>query len=132
MNSFAKTCIAEVTLLAALAVPSLMAGCDRPSDPPIDPRARAPDAARVGPTLSPRAPGSDDAALVIRVRDALRADDDVKSLAIVVAAQNGRVTLHGELAHQAQVARAVEVARQVDGVEAVINILSTPASRRSI
>lgn len=41
MNSFLKTCITEILLLAALAAPIVIAGCDNPADPPVEPRSAA-------------------------------------------------------------------------------------------
>lgn len=39
MSSFLKTCISEILLLVAIAVPVLAGGCERQSDPPVEPRA---------------------------------------------------------------------------------------------
>lgn len=41
MSSFLKTCITEILLLAALAAPIVIAGCDSPADPPVEPRSAA-------------------------------------------------------------------------------------------
>lgn len=38
MSSFPKTCITDILLLAALAAPIVIAGCDSPADPPVEPR----------------------------------------------------------------------------------------------
>lgn len=39
MSPFVKTCITEIALIAALAAPVVIAGCEPPTDPPVAPRA---------------------------------------------------------------------------------------------
>lgn len=121
MSSYWKTCISEILLLIAFAVPVFGAGCERQPDPPVEPRS----AASARPQLI-EAGGlrSADAAITARVKTALMADDQVKGLAIDVDTRDGAVTLKGALDNQAQVVRAVGVARGVEGVRDVINRLS--------
>lgn len=143
MSSFVKTCISETLLLAALAVPVFGVGCERQSDPPIEPRsaqavapaeapapqavvaaAGAPDAEPTRVAEAKGRAGAEDAAITARVKTALMADDEIKGLAIEVATRDGAVTLTGKLDHQAQVAHAVDLARSVEGVRDVVNRLT--------
>jgi hyperosmotically inducible periplasmic protein len=137
MSSFVKTCVSQVLLLVALAVPVFGAGCERQSDPPIEPRSATPAAAPQARIAAGGAPDAapeqvaeargraspEDAALTARVKTALMADEQVKGLAIDVDTRDATVTLTGTLDHQTQVARAVEVARSVEGVREVVNRL---------
>lgn len=140
MSPYLKTCISETLLLAALAVPVFGAGCERQSDPPVEPRSAlnpigAANAADAAPAVevaqaTPPARGTDgpvrgsDAAITARVKTALMADEQVKGLRIDVDTRNSEVTLKGALDTDEQVARAVAVARTVEGVRDVINRLS--------
>jgi hyperosmotically inducible periplasmic protein len=124
--SFIKTCLSEILVLVAIAVPVLGAGCERPAEPPIERRSALP---QVGQSAAPAPadPGGsrvEDAAITARVKSALLADDQVKGLAIDVDTRNAEVTLKGSLEQDDQVRRAMEVARGVDGVRDVINRLS--------
>lgn len=125
MNSYLKTCIAEVLLLAALAAPIVIAGCERQSNPPVEPRSAEPSV-RQDPGAAPVQTAGlamDDGAITARVKTALMADEQVKGLAIDVDTKDGQVTLKGELESDDQVTQAVAVARSVDGVKDVINRL---------
>jgi hypothetical protein len=66
----------------------------------------------------------DNAALTTRVKSALLADDQVKGTQINVDSANGVVTLTGTVDNPAHIDRAVELARQVDGVQRVENNLA--------
>jgi hyperosmotically inducible protein len=142
MSSFIKTCVSETLLLAALAGPIVLAGgCEQQADPPVEPRALGTGAAGAGatgptgaPQAAPQAPPTEtadsggikhtDGAITARVKTALMGDDQVKGLGIDVDTQDAQVTLKGALETEQQVARAVEVARGVDGVRTVINRLT--------
>jgi hyperosmotically inducible protein len=135
MSSFIKTCISETLLLAALAGPIVLAGgCEQQSDPPIEPRALgsgSTGAGATGPTGAPPIETADaggvtqaDGAITARVKTALMGDEQVKGLRIDVDTQDAQVTLKGALDTEQQVARAMEVARGVDGVRTVINRLT--------
>lgn len=143
MSSFVKTCVSETLLLAALAVPVFGAGCDRQSDPPVEPRSAqatapaaapapqavvaatgAPDAAPTQVAETKGRAGPEDAATTARVKTALMADDEIKGLAIDVDTREGAVTLTGKVDRQQQVARAMDVARSVEGVREVVNRLT--------
>lgn len=135
MSSFIKTCVSETLLLTALAVPvALAGGCERPSDPPVEPRALGGGsaggmsggaaAAPVEVTDARATMKNTDPAITARVKTALMADEQVKGLRIDVDTRDAQVTLKGALDSDEQVARAVEVARGVAGVREVINRLT--------
>lgn len=65
----------------------------------------------------------DDAAITAKVKSALVADDMVKGLSVNVDTSSGVVKLTGTVSSQAQIDRAVEVAKRVDGVLNVDNNL---------
>ncbi|MCC6534767.1 MAG: BON domain-containing protein [Burkholderiales bacterium] len=65
-----------------------------------------------------------DAALTAKVKTALLADKEVNGSDIDVDTKLGVVTLRGRLSDQAQIERALAVARAVDGVKSVDNQLS--------
>jgi hyperosmotically inducible protein len=66
----------------------------------------------------------DDAALTTKVKAALLADDQVKGTQINVDSSGGKVRLTGTVDTQAQVQRAVEIAKGVQGVQSVDNNLA--------
>lgn len=139
MSPYLKTCITETLLLAALAVPVFGAGCERQSDPPVEPRSALNP---IGTAVAAETPGDEraqaappargaerpvrgsDAAITARVKTALMADDQVKGLRIDVDTKDAEVTLKGAVDSDEQVNRAVAVARTVEGVRDVINRLS--------
>jgi hyperosmotically inducible protein len=70
----------------------------------------------------------DDAALTTKVKAALLADDQVKGTQINVDSNGGTVKLTGTVDSPTQVARAVEVAKGVQGVQKVENNLTASAN----
>lgn len=70
--------------------------------------------------------GSDveDTLLGTRVKAALLADPEIDDTDIAVDVQQGRVILEGNVANREQHARALEVARGIEGVRTVQNRLS--------
>lgn len=138
MGSYYKTCFYNVLLLVALATVVMFAGCERQSDPPVQPRsgtdapsiraapggqpAAAPAAADE--TGAKPASRADDAAITAKVKTALMTDDQVKGLAIDVDTRDAEVTLNGSLETDEQINRAVEVATGIDGVRNVVNRLT--------
>lgn len=70
----------------------------------------------------------DDAAITTKVKAALLADDQVKGTQINVDTNGGTVRLTGTVDSQAQVSRAMEVAKGVSGVQKVENNLTASAS----
>lgn len=103
-----KPALAAIACAAALA---LVAGCDNRSTPPA---ANTPPAVSVGTTI-------DDTVVTSRVKSALLADPDTKSFDLKVETRNGEVLLSGFINSQAQVDRAMLVARGVEGVKSVTN-----------
>jgi osmotically-inducible protein OsmY len=65
-----------------------------------------------------------DGTLTAKVKTALLADETVPGSRIDVDSSAGVVTLSGQLATQAQIDRAVAIARGIEGVERVENRLS--------
>jgi osmotically-inducible protein OsmY len=66
---------------------------------------------------------SRDRAVAGRVRDAYAADPELKDADITVSAQDGTVTLRGELTRIADLERAVTLAKGADGVDKVVSRL---------
>lgn len=98
-------------LLLSSAALILLSACD--SRPPTVP-ATAPPATSVGTKI-------DDGIVTTKVKSALLADPDIKSLDLKVETRNGEVMLSGFVASQGQVDRAISVARSVPGVSLVSN-----------
>lgn len=137
MSCYLKTCLSQGLLLVVLALPFLVSGCDRDSDPPIQPQVvgampiSSAEAAEPGRAAPPAEMDMTDAAITARVKTALLADEEVKGLRIDVDTDEGSVTLEGALGSDAQVKRAVEVARGVEGVREVVNRLSVKAEDKA-
>jgi hyperosmotically inducible protein len=70
----------------------------------------------------------DDAAITTKVKAALLADDQVKGTQINVDTNGGTVRLTGTVDSQAQLARAVEIAKGVNGVQKVENNMTASAN----
>jgi len=66
----------------------------------------------------------DDGIVTAKVKAALLADADVKSFDIAVVTRKGEVQLSGFVDNQAQINRAIEVARGVEGVRNIGNEMS--------
>jgi hyperosmotically inducible periplasmic protein len=66
----------------------------------------------------------DDGIVTAKVKSALLADADVKSFDIAVATRKGEVQLSGYVDSQAQVNRAIDIARGVEGAQSVNNEMS--------
>jgi len=66
----------------------------------------------------------DDGIVTAKVKAALLADADVKSFDIAVVTRKGEVQLSGFVDNQAQVDRAIEVVRGVEGVQSIGNEMS--------
>jgi len=70
---------------------------------------------------------AEDAGITARIKTALIADQAVNGVDINVDTNGGKVTLSGHLPNQAQVDRALQIARGVEGVKAVENRLMVDA-----
>jgi hyperosmotically inducible periplasmic protein len=66
----------------------------------------------------------DDTVVTTKVKSALLADPDVRSLDISVVTKDGEVQLSGFVESQTQLAKAADVARSVEGVQKVNNQLA--------
>ena len=75
-----------------------------------------------------------DAWITTRVKMALLTDDTVDGLDVDVDTIDGRVTLHGKVDSAVEKAEAESLARQVDGVQQVRNLLAvvSPASQEAV
>ena len=89
----------------------LVSGCD----------SRQADTSATAPATISIGTGIDDGIVTTKVKSALLADPDVKSFDLKVETRNGEVMLSGFVGNQAQVDRAILVAREVQGVKAVTN-----------
>ncbi|MDR5814008.1 MULTISPECIES: BON domain-containing protein [unclassified Caballeronia] len=99
----------RLLIVAALALPPFaLPGCK--STPP----AAAPASSQ---------PAPDDATLAARVKQALAADPQLRSLPVSVATYRGVVQVAGYVESDAQIERALAVARGVPGVRSVSNEL---------
>ena len=66
----------------------------------------------------------DDGIVTAKVKSALLADPDVKSFDIAIVTRKGEVQLSGYVDNQAQISRAIDVARGVEGVQSINNEMS--------
>ena len=66
----------------------------------------------------------DDGIVTAKVKSALLADPDVKSFDIAIVTRKGEVQLSGFVDNQAQIDRAIDIARGVEGVQSIGNELS--------
>ncbi len=66
----------------------------------------------------------DDAIVTTRIKTALLADSNVKSLDIAVVTRQGEVQISGFVNSQTQIDQAMDVARRTEGVVSVINLMS--------
>ena len=66
----------------------------------------------------------DDSIVTTRVKSALLSDPGVKSVDIAVVTRKGEVQLSGFVDNQAQIDRAIDVTRAVEGVQGVVNEMS--------
>jgi hyperosmotically inducible protein len=145
MHIDGKRLVLGVTLAGALSV--LIAGCGRqdeqaaqPASPPAatsqaapasEPASTAQPATTTAETASATKPATttvgteiDDGVITTKVKAALLADADIKSLDIGVETNKGNVQLSGVVDSQDQIDQAVAIAKKVDGVTSVGNQMS--------
>lgn len=119
--------------IAAIAMLAGLAGCDRADQDRVS-GARAPatppQSAPASPPAADRTAGQtlDDAGITAKVKAALLAEKGVDGMRINVDTSQGNVTLTGKVPDQAQVERATQVARGIEGVKDVDNKLTVGAS----
>jgi hyperosmotically inducible protein len=66
----------------------------------------------------------DDGIVTAKVKTALLADADVKSFDIAIVTRKGEVQLSGFVDNQAQINRAIDIARGIEGVQSINNEMS--------
>ena len=66
----------------------------------------------------------DDSIVTAKVKSALLADPDIKSFDIAIATRKGEVQLSGYVNNQAQISRAIDIARGIEGVQSINNEMS--------
>lgn len=102
-----------LSILLTGALSLTIAGCNPPAE-----------------TSTPAAPSTtvgtkiDDSVVTTRVKSALLSDPSTKSFDISVETRKGEVQLSGFVDNQAKIDRAIEVARNVEGVQSVTNKMS--------
>lgn len=74
----------------------------------------------------------DDSVVTTQVKSALLADADIKSFDFKVETRKGEVQLSGFVDNQAQLDRAIAVARAVPGVASVMNNVSLKGAERTV
>jgi hyperosmotically inducible periplasmic protein len=72
--------------------------------------------------------GSEDLWIWTKARDALAYADDLRDVTINVDVENAVVTLSGTLPKEAQKTKAEEIARSIEGVKSVKNVLMVSAN----
>lgn len=106
MNDNNMTAISCAVLAGAITI--FVAGCNKPPEAVV----ASPPATSVGTEL-------DDSVITTRVKSALLGDADIKSFDFKVETRKGEVQLSGFVDSQAQLDRAVTVARAVEGVKSI-------------
>ena len=124
MNIQNKLLVLTITLISALTI----SGCGKseekaatPPPPPAAPEAKT----TVGTDI-------DDGTVTTKVKSALLADADVKSFDIKVETRKGEVQLSGFVDNQAQVDRAIAVAKGVEGVKSIDNKMNLKATDTTV
>jgi hyperosmotically inducible periplasmic protein len=112
-----STSLLNLTLAGLLALP--MAACEKRQEP----GAAAPKSS-VGAAV-------DDSVLTTKVKSALIADNEIAGTDVKVETHNGEVQLSGSVKNQAQMDRAVLIARGMDGVKDVKNNLTVKTETAS-
>ena len=126
MNATTVRPAPSAALAAILAVTALfmLSACDK-QPPPTVTAVPAPATVSVGTTI-------DDSLVTSKVKSALLADPDVKSFDLKVETRSGEVMLSGFVGNQAQVDRAIAVARTVEGVKVVSNKMDLKEGTASV
>lgn len=85
----------------------------------------------VQPQIPPKgavAQGTDDESITSKVKGAIAADSALTDMEVTVETADGVVTLNGTARANDQILRALALARAVDGVKSVVNILAVRTS----
>ncbi len=133
MNARSKTSSTPVrpgTLLVAVlsgAAVLLLSACDskQPETQPAAAQTTTPATTTVGTEI-------DDTVVTSKVKSALLADPEIKSLDLKVETRSGEVMLSGFVANQTQIDRALSVAKSVEGVKVVSNKIDLQAGASTV
>lgn len=85
----------------------------------------------VQPKVAPKstvAQAADDATITSKVKNAITSDPALKDMQLTVDTADAVVTLNGTANAVDQIARAVAIAKTVEGVKSVVNILAVKTS----
>lgn len=128
MNIQNKLIVLAITLISALSV----VGCGKTED-----KGPAPAPAPAPGEPKPEAQTTmgtdiDDGTITTKVKAALLADEDVKGLDIKVETRKGEVFLSGFVDSQAQMDRAVTVAKGIEGVKNVDNKMTLKTTETTV
>jgi hyperosmotically inducible periplasmic protein len=99
-----------------------------PSNPALRPPSALPEVPPPTPPQSTVAVAVSDSTITSKVRDAIASDSDLKSMSVTVETTDSIVTLNGTADSREQIARALAVARTVEGVKGVTNVLAVKTS----
>jgi hyperosmotically inducible protein len=112
-----------IALSAALAgaLSLLVAGCNKPQEATGTP----PPSTTVGTEI-------DDSVITARVKSALLADPDIKSLEFKVETRKGEVQLSGFVTNQTQIDHATAVSRAIAGVRNIDNKMTLKAAPTTV
>ncbi len=122
MNIQNKLLVLTISLVGALS----LASCGKSEEKGPKPEGPKPEAkTSVGTDV-------DDSAITTKVKSALLADADVKSFDIKVETRKGEVQLSGFVDNQAQMDRAITVAKGVEGVKKVDNKMSLKTTSTTV
>jgi len=121
MNIQNKLFIMTVSLAGAL----LISGCGKKEEGPKPEAPKTEAKTTVGTEI-------DDSAITTKVKSALLGDPDVKSFDIKVETRKGEVQLSGFVDTQAQMDRAIAVAKGVEGVKSVDNKMSLKTTSTTV
>lgn len=128
MNIQNKLIVLTITLISALSV----AGCGKTEDKGPQP-APAPAPGEPKPEAkTTMGTDIDDSTITTKVKAALLADEDVKGLDIKVETRKGEVYLSGFVDSQAQMDRAITVAKGVEGVKNVDNKMTLKTTETTV
>lgn len=124
MKMFSNKAYPDLTLvvIAACSALVLVSACDSRT---ADSTSAAPAKTSVGTEI-------DDSIVTSKVKSALLADPDVKSFDLKVETRKGEVLLSGFVANQAQIDRAIAIARGVQGVMVVTNKMDLKEGTASV
>lgn len=128
-NTF-STPLRPSTLLAAVlsgAALLLLSACDSKQ-----PEAQSAAAQTTAPATTTVGTEIDDTMVTSKVKSALLADPEIKSLDLKVETRGGEVLLSGFVANQTQIDRALSVAKGVEGVNVVSNKMDLQAGASTV